>query len=84
MKNIKTKTLAIFFAFALLTSATFADPGDMGGGGFAAHDEPVTASDTQTDADGDMGGGGRSSGAQQESYIQSVLAEIGMYLDAVL
>lgn len=84
MKNIKKNISAVVFAVVLLSSAIFADPGDMGGGGFAAQNDPVTLCDTTSNAEGDMGGGGRSSCEQTESYIHSFLTSLGMYLDSVL
>jgi hypothetical protein len=81
MKNIKKNMLKVLVLVALLCPVAFADPGDMGGGGFANYDAPVKSAET-TNLDGDMGGGGLA--AETKSYLESVLDAVCDYFDVAI
>jgi len=81
MKNIKKNMLKVLVLVALLCPVAFADPGDMGGGGFADNGAPVKTNET-TNLDGDMGGGGLAD--DSKSYLESVIDSVCYYFDVVI
>ena len=81
MTNLKKNALNAAAAVLILTSITFAQ-GDMGGGGFAASNEPVKIGDTRT-LDGDMGGGGLTPLIEEPTFLDEMIVTVAEYLGSV-